>query len=249
MKNNIIEFDYYTEIRNLTPEENKNADFYLIETLDKNFDKEELQGLSCIANDELAIVLLAGGMSTRLSVSYPKGMYSIGLPSCKSLFQLTAERLLKVKQLACDRLGKQREATGNSSIPLYIMTSEHTDLQTREFFSENDFFGLSKDRTVFFKQDELPCFADQNSLLLDEQGQVCTAPDGTGGLLKALLAQNIIHDMKQRSIKYVHVCCINNVLAKYADPAFTGLCVLNNIECAFKVTYFFTFIFKQLIIK
>jgi len=90
-------------------------------------------GMQAIINNQLAMVLLAGGQSKRLSISYPKGAYSIGLLFQKSLFQLQAERLIKVKQLALKRFN----LTESDQCPRSITHNECTHNETVDFFEEN----------------------------------------------------------------------------------------------------------------
>jgi UDP-N-acetylglucosamine/UDP-N-acetylgalactosamine diphosphorylase len=188
-------------------------------------------GLEAIASGEVGVILLAGGQGTRLGVKYPKGMYKIGLPSQSSLFQLQAERLRRLQELA-----KRNFPTKPCRVRWYIMTSDATYEATRQCFMDNDYFGLgSKDQVVFFIQGKFPCFSFDGKILLEDRHRIAMAPDGNGGLYRALQSYGLLADMQTHDVRYLHVYCVDNVLVRVADPVFLGFCIKKQADCGNKV--------------
>jgi UDP-N-acetylglucosamine/UDP-N-acetylgalactosamine diphosphorylase len=185
-------------------------------------------GAAALTAGEVAVVLVAGGLGTRLGFDGPKGTFPIGPVSAATLFQIHAEKIIALGR----RYGRP--------LPFYIMTSPDNHELTARFFREHDNFGL--DHLRLFVQGQMPA-VDRASqkVLLAEKGRVALSPDGHGGTLTALAAPgpagapSCLDEMCARGIRTLFYFQVDNPLVKIADPAFLGLHRQARAEMSFKV--------------
>nr|CAB3480354.1 unnamed protein product [Digitaria exilis] len=163
------------------------------------------KGLRAISEGKLAVVLLAGGQGTRLGSTDPKGCFSIGLPSRKSLFQLQAERILCIQKLAA-------QCTDELCSILFL------------FF-----------QVTFFQQGTVPCVSPDGRFIMETPYKVAKAPDGNGGVYAALKSKRLLDDMAAKGVKYVDCYGVDNVLVRVADPTFLGYFIDRGVSAAAKV--------------
>lgn len=184
-------------------------------------------GMMMIAKGRVAAVLMAGGQGTRLGSDLPKGMYNIHLPSGKSLFQLQAEKIMRLKQLAGP----------GSSLPWYIQTSDATHHETVKFLEEHKFFGIDSKDVFCFQQGLLPAISLEGKIILSSPTSLAMSPNGNGGIHSAINLSGALEDMIKRGVEYIHVYGVDNLLIKIADPTFIGCCAMKEVEAANKVVF------------
>ena len=139
----------------------------VMDSQEEDLDNWTYHGLELVANNKVGVVLMAGGQGTRLGSSAPKGCFNIGLPSGKSLFQLQAQRIAKLQELAAHKHGKEKV-----SIPWYVMTSGPTRKPTQDFFEQNGYFGLKAEDVFIFEQGVLPCIANDGKIIMENKSKV-----------------------------------------------------------------------------
>ena len=180
-------------------------------------------GLDAIKNCKVAALLLAGGQGTRLGFDKAKGMYNIGVSKDLYIFEQLVRNLQKV--------------TGEAGafVPLYIMTSDKNDAQTREFFAEHDYFGYNKDYIKFFVQEMVPAVDFDGNVLVEAEDSLAMSPNGNGGWFTSLLKAGLGEDMKEKGVEWINVFGVDNVLQQIADPVFVGATIQSGCVSGAKV--------------
>ena len=180
-------------------------------------------GLEAIKNCKVGAILLAGGQGTRLGFDKAKGMYNIGVNKELYIFEQLIRNLQKVTEEA------------GAFVPLYIMTSDKNDAQTREFFAEHDFFGYNKDFVKFFVQEMVPAVDFDGNVLIEAEDSLAMSPNGNGGWFSSMIKAGLDADLKEKGVEWLNVFAVDNVLQQIADPVFVGATILSGCVSGAKV--------------
>jgi UDP-N-acetylglucosamine/UDP-N-acetylgalactosamine diphosphorylase len=179
-------------------------------------------GEKLLDEGKVCAFVVAGGQGTRLGYDGPKGCFPATPVKKKPLFQVFAEQILA----ATRKHGKP--------VCWYVMTSPANDEPTRQFFKENDYFGLEADNVFFLVQGTMPAIGFDGRILLADKDKLALSPDGHGGSLLALKKSGALDDMARRGVEYISYFQVDNPLVKVLDPLFVGLHAMREAQMSAK---------------
>lgn len=167
-------------------------------------------GLETLRRGEVAVLLVAGGVGTRLGHPGPKGAFPLLPSSGATLFQIFAESICRLQK----QLGK--------NIHWLIMTSPSNHEETVEYFRQHSYHGLFPSEVSILPQHQLPVLDPRRGKILrSDPGHVLFAPDGHGGAIRLLQRES--KRLRDRGIRHIYTHQVDNPLAWIADPELLGL--------------------------
>jgi len=180
-------------------------------------------GLDAIRSGSVGAVLLAGGQGSRLGCSGPKGVFQIGVNNDLTIFECLFRNLMEVTEEA------------GVPVPLFIMTSEVNDAETKAFLKEKQFFGYPKESVYFFVQEMAPVVDADGKILLETKSRMAVSPNGNGGWFSSMQRAGLLNVLEQKHITWLNVFAVDNVLQRMADPCFIGATIAANCTSGSKV--------------
>lgn len=182
----------------------------------------EQLGFEALDRGEVASIIVAGGMGTRLGWSGPKGTYPVTQLLGKSLFQLFAEKTGAASKRS------------NRRLHLAVMTSPLNHEVTKSYFERHDFFGLHPSQVALFQQHMIPMLDEKGETFLAENGETAFGPDGNGYALHHLKRTGVLDLWRRSGVKWITFVQVDNALADPFDASLVGFAINKKLDCAIK---------------
>ncbi len=167
-------------------------------------------GMHLLQQGKIAIVMVAGGISSRMGISDLRGNLPIGPVTNRTIYQLQAEKILAIQKKY------------HSDIPIIILTSPSVHNRTIESFKRQDFYGLSRDNIYFIQQETLPILDSNLQCVLSKDNVIEEHPTGHGGLINALNNSGLLKKLREIGIQHLFYFQYPNILEQVCDPVMIG---------------------------
>ena len=177
----------------------------------------EARGEDALRQGKLGLVILAGGMATRFNWDRPKGVYPIYEGKSFLGWKLEWARVI-----CGDRL------------PIYIMTSFHTQDAVAAHLAEHEYFGVDPDRVRLFQQFRYPRLLASGEGFVDPRGQEDSAAPGHGDFPAALRQAGLLAEFLAAGGTTLLFSNVDN-LGATPDMAIVGWHLASGVEMTAEV--------------
>ena len=161
------------------------------------------RGAQAIRAGEVGAIILAGGMATRFDYDHPKGLYPI--LEGKSFLQLKIEWLLEVEP----------------KLPIFVMTSFHTNDEIVAHLAEHDNFGAPQGQIRCFPQDKFRRLTPDGEMFEPDDPAERYAAPGHGDFPMALRRSGLLDEFCSGGGRYLAFSNVDNLGASL-DAAIIG---------------------------
>lgn len=198
-------------------------------------------GAFAIAQGEAAVITLAGGEGTRLGCNGPKGTFPLSLP--RQGEGHSPSKPLQRTPFSLQFL-KIQKAFHSKAFFWIIFVSPKTKEETISYFRRK----LKEGQRIYLiEQEESFCTDFSDNPLYNTDGSPVVAPNGNGGIFKALHAPptillhttttppsttTMLEILQASKIKYLNIISIDNVLVTILNPPMLGFLISNALDVA-----------------
>lgn len=211
--NKKIDFVRHTikkEVKFAIPEQPAYPLFILDVTMQQS--KYEQEGIRLLNDNKVAVLMAAGGLSTRMGNSSDKlrGDLPIGPVTNRSIFRLQGEKIAALIKRYSNKL------------QWLIMTSSSVHQQTIESFRKENYYGIDPEHIFFFQQPSFPVLDETLNPIQLSDGTYLESPSGHGGMLQALKSNEILNTLRINGFEYLFFFQYPNILENVCDPVMLG---------------------------
>lgn len=167
------------------------------------------RGVDALKNGKVAVILLAGGVGSRLGWKGPKGTFPITPYRKQTLFQLFTHKIEAANRCF------------GHNIPVAILTSKSNREETEKYFANTGF--------IVCEQGQLP-YLDESYKPLPYDG-----PDGNGGVFNVLEQQGVLKKWEEQGVRLIATVLVENPLADPVDPRWINFHLDGDYDLTLKV--------------